>query len=752
MPKFTTFKKPDAYTLRKFVIIALCFVSLFATLLLFLMPFCVRDDVIVKAYRPIDALDFDKYATGVSLNLVTFAAVFIAVLIDIIYLLSSIKFFVKKSYAYLAKAQTFIIMNAVITALYFLGGIAYTTLRNLKEVQFRSGNNFFPFVLVAITIIAYAFAMRGTDIEVQDKKRKTAKGARIEFFIYALLAYGGTLAACLTDLMKVTFTLPDLTAVLTVNGMRLLKTFNEEDTGFRLVTFIIFVILVITTVLFLMSLTSLIGRSKMFFKITMYSIVSCGFFSLLVGLFGKYYEIVQKLNEGMILSWIGEYLEGLTLDYSYKIKSYSLFWFIGVLAVILIVLLRKPYSRGSLGEAEINITARANTAPEGGLGSLGKELPTGMTSPLRDPCPAFSEIDRKVETYKAEQEEAEGYTFINPTLPELVQFVVTYARDSRLHLSYTVNDIAAFIAGLGASHLTILQGMSGTGKTSLPKIFTEAVLGNCAIIEVESSWRDKNELLGYYNEFSRTYTPKKFTQALYRARLDSERMTFIVLDEMNLSRIEYYFSDFLSLMENEKDKREIKLVNIPLYKTEDDEVIPYLGLTDGHTVKIPDNVWFIGTANRDESTFEISDKVYDRAHTMNFNRRAPKVVSLREPIAQRYVSAEALRKLFNEACENVKFDIETCDIIRNVEELLAPYNISFGNRVANQIETFVKIYTACFTLSEQVINEALETILLSKVVSKLEFKSVENKNELAAQFEHLGLNRCSSFILRLSEE
>jgi hypothetical protein len=150
------------------------------------------------------------------------------------------------------------------------------------------------------------------------------------------------------------------------------------------------------------------------------------------------------------------------------------------------------------------------------------------------------------------------------SLSDLVKFVVEYARDSRLHLSYREEDIATFVSGLGACRLTILQGMSGTGKTSLPKIFSEAIDGNCDIIEVESSWKDKNELLGYYNEFSRTYTPKKFTQALYKAALNPEIPTFIVLDEMNLSRIEYYFSDFLSLMENEENKREIKLINIKL--------------------------------------------------------------------------------------------------------------------------------------------------------------------------------------------
>ena len=334
----------------------------------------------------------------------------------------------------------------------------------------------------------------------------------------------------------------------------------------------------------------------------------------------------------------------------------------------------------------------------------------------------------------------------------IANFVVEYARDSRLHLSYTVEDIATFIAGLGATKLSILQGMSGTGKTSLPKIFLEALMGNCEIVEVESSWRDKNELLGYYNEFSKSYTPKKFTQALYKASLNEERITFIVLDEMNLSRIEYYFSDFLSLMENEEDKREIKLLNTPIYRTNNGKIEEYQKLYHGHTLKIPKNVWFIGTANRDESTFEISDKVYDRANTMNFNKRAKKISEYGPVKSPRYLSYDDFIKALNSAKNNFSFDIDSCEIISEVEKILAPYNISYGNRIARQIEDFVRIYCSCFTNGEAMINDAVERIILSKVVAKLENKSVENKDALIAQFNRLKLYKCSEFVSKLNED
>ena len=205
-------------------------------------------------------------------------------------------------------------------------------------------------------------------------------------------------------------------------------------------------------------------------------------------------------------------------------------------------------------------------------------------------------------------------------------------------------------------------------------------------------------------------------------------------------------------MEHEEDKRELKLLNVGLFRYENGEKIDYSGLFEGHTIKIPKNIWFIGTANRDESTFEISDKVYDRAHTMNFNKRAPKVLYYNDPISPRYLPIDMLNGLFEKAKAEMDFNIDNYSAITDVEKLLAPYNISFGNRVAKQIETFVSIYCSCFSSSEAVIHDAVETILLSKVVSKLELKSLDNKEQLVAEFERLQFYRCSSFIEKLHED
>lgn len=408
--------------------------------------------------------------------------------------------------------------------------------------------------------------------------------------------------------------------------------------------------------------------------------------------------------------------------------------------------------------ANLNIEYKIYAKQEGKLNGAGTNQGLGLgidEDNNADPIPAFAELDRKEEFYKQEYERRLANSFDDVTLPKLVKHIIEYARYSEDRLSYGPVEIKTFIAGLAASRLTILQGMSGTGKTSLPKIFMESIDGICDLVAVESSWRDKNELLGFYSEFKRKYTPKSFTQFLYKATLNKDIPFFIVLDEMNLSRIEYYFSDFLSIMESRENNRYIKLFDIQLYPLNNGRS-EYLGLRDGHTIDIPTNIWFIGTANRDESTFEISDKVYDRAQTMNFNKRASKIY-IEEQInyPTKFVSYQKLRELFNESM-TIGFDAENYEVIKKVENLLKPYNISFGNRILNQIEIFVNAYVSCSEIGSnsdqnRYIHEAVDCIIYSKVVRKLELKQIMDIDLLIEEFENLGLTKCSEFLHTLIE-
>ncbi len=723
--------------------------SMLLVLFLFFVPlFSKREEYVgYKAYVLYNIFGINTYELYAS---IAFILLMLIIFVCFLYFISTISYFSKRDKSFSIKAKASIYSNVGVTLLFFLMGYFICFYQGIKKVDAYT-LSYIPFVLSLGILIIFSIFEGRYNWDLKDVKIKAKdKAFKFEPLLYVFMLTLLTLLTLVVNVvdLQVSFTIL-LDRSISLSGYELLTTYQELGGGFQLLSFILFSFLVISGILLVVSISSFFAKYKDYYKVVKVTVIANVLFVLLLGLFGLYFKIAQKINEETLKSLLETLQISLEdYSYSYKVSSQTIYLFIGSFIILLIMIFRGQLNHQIADETILKLSKDSDVPSKGQQGGFS----TDSARIEFDACPAFTEFDSKLESYKEELERRRQQTFSNLTLPTLVRFIVDYARECRLHLSYSLEDIATFVAGLGASRLTILQGMSGTGKTSLPKIFAEAIFGNCEIVEVESSWRDKNELLGYYNEFSKCYTPKKFTQCLYKARLNAEIPTFIVLDEMNLSRIEYYFSDFLSLMEHEENKREIKLLNIKLARIVEGNSYEYYGLTDGHTIKIPTNIWFIGTANRDESTFEISDKVYDRAQTMNFNKRAPKIHSFSEPLDQKFVTYAQLSDLFEIAKMTYSFEAEENKIIQRVEKLLAPYNISFGNRILKQMEDFVKIYCACFGDKNAVLNDAVEKILLSKVVSKLEFKIVENKEALALEFDKLGLTLCSAFVRKLNED
>ncbi len=697
-----------------------------------------------RPYILIGALSAD-YPIYMSIAFVIMFVVFFSALL---YFVSTVVEFVRSADAFAVKSKNFMTAATAFDLVFFVLGFSLAFYVNLSSGDGGAKNAFtvsyIPLILATATLIVYSiFCGKLNVVNIAFRPKKALK---IEPLIWIIAMTALTFLSLIFKIVviqgsAVGFTFQDIS----LSGYELLSRYKTLESGFQALAFIEVAFLLVSGVLFALTLISFLVKSKGYYKTVKTAAITNFMFVLILGLFGLYFKIVQAINVENIKSVLESAGQSLPEDFTYEVSSQTIFMLIASFAVIVAMMFRGIFNLGVEKQPADDRTLDETPA------SASRPVSEPVSQPA-DVCPAFTELDGKQPEYRAALEERRNHLFGNPTLPDIVRFVVDYARECRLHLSYSPEDMATFVAGLGASRLAILQGMSGTGKTSLPKVFTEALMGNCEIVEVESSWRDKHELLGYYNEFSKCFTPKKFTQCLYKARLNPSVLTFIVLDEMNLSRIEYYFSDFLSLMENEEDKREIKLLNVKLFRIENGEKIAYDGLVDGHTIKIPANVWFIGTANRDESTFEISDKVYDRAQTMNFNKRAPKIHSFGTPLDRKFLAYETLVELFDKAKAEYAFEAEDCVLVQKTEKLLAPYNISFGNRILRQMEDFVKIYCTCFGDKSAVENDAVEKILLSKVVSKLETKVVENKETLAAEFDKLNLKACGEFIRKLNED
>ncbi len=313
------------------------------------------------------------------------------------------------------------------------------------------------------------------------------------------------------------------------------------------------------------------------------------------------------------------------------------------------------------------------------------------------------------------------------SLEELCNSFRNYAA-SKLGFYYTIDVVRQLFAGMATSKLIILEGISGTGKTSLAYALGKFFCFDSSIIPVQPSWKDRSELLGYYNEFTKKFNETEFLKSLYITTYRKD-INVIVLDEMNLARIEYYFAEFLSVMEM-KDKENWVIDLIPSQEPGDP-----INLQEGK-LRIPQNVLFIGTANNDDSTFTISDKVYDRAISLFFDDKGrPFEAQEQEPLSIPYAQLEAL---FSEAKK--QYEISQ-DMLKKFDELdnfvIKKFKLAFGNRILKQLETFVPNYVACGGTE----TDAFDFIFTNKILKKFESLNIaflkEELQELSVYLDKL---------------
>ena len=312
------------------------------------------------------------------------------------------------------------------------------------------------------------------------------------------------------------------------------------------------------------------------------------------------------------------------------------------------------------------------------------------------------------------------------TLKDLVQYVRNYGAYARKAdpLYYSEDTIRVFLASLAASdpasRLIILQGLSGTGKSSLPTLFGEALQIHVDFVSVQPSWRDNRELLGYDNDFTNRFKETEFTKCVYRASTGTaqNQIVIIVLDEMNLARIEYYFADFLSVLEHQNADWLIPLVSS--YSEIDMDKQPRALSYENGTASlvVTKNIWFVGTANNDDSTSLITDKVYDRAQIIDMDSREPEFAV--KKVVPYYLDMSTLQELFAEAKANNEGQMTTDDWenLDTIDDYLKIMDITFGNRIKNQMNEFVPIYCACGGRKE----DAIDYYLAHKILRKLDEK------------------------------
>ena len=292
------------------------------------------------------------------------------------------------------------------------------------------------------------------------------------------------------------------------------------------------------------------------------------------------------------------------------------------------------------------------------------------------------------------------------TLASFCESFRAYAAGN-LGLYYDISDIRRFISNLGVSHILVMQGMSGTGKTSLAYAFGEFIGNPSVIVPIQPMWKERTDMIGYYNEFTGKFNETLLLQKMYEANY-SRDMYVTVLDEMNIARVEYYFAEFLSLLElPDPEKRYIDVVS-DVQKGDP-------ALLKGGRLKLPPNMWFVGTANNDDSTFAISDKVYDRAMVINLDRKTQFFEAA--PARQVRISADQFDAMVARAQKEYGMTARNARRLKKLDAyMIDKFKITFGNRIMKQIKQYIPVYLACG--GDEL--DALDDILSKKVFRKLE--------------------------------
>ena len=492
-----------------------------------------------------------------------------------------------------------------------------------------------------------------------------------------------------------------------------------------------------------------------------------GIWKIISGIFGGIYQIFNIVD---YIKQFGAYKGGFTaLDWILAIFSFILVATIWCIVIYMLYMLVKKYIRFRKSAVASEDLLEEVAALHRDVVRLNNEkerilaLKIGQTGVPLDVLNGIYDEEEESENKVGDGAEEEilprfakldaidkKYTYYNPpeyrrdfTLPEVCESFRNFAC-SRMGLYYEEKIIRLLFAGLASTKLILLQGISGTGKTSLPYALGKFIENDSTIVSVQPSWRDRTELFGYFNEFSKKFNETDVLRRIYEASYNDD-VNVIILDELNIARIEYYFAEMLSIMEM-PDFDEWRIELVPSSWINDPK-----NLRDGKLL-IPQNTWYVGTANNDDTTFAVSDKVYDRALTINIDSKGiPFDAPDTEPARLSYTY---LNSLYEKAIEQNKVDQRYLDLIEQLDDyVIKKFRVAFGNRIMKQLKIFVPVYVAC----GGTVLEGIDHILATKVFRKFESLNLslirdEIKgliNYLNTLFGKNSMTSCIEFLERL---
>lgn len=301
---------------------------------------------------------------------------------------------------------------------------------------------------------------------------------------------------------------------------------------------------------------------------------------------------------------------------------------------------------------------------------------------------------------------------------------------------YPPHLIENFYLSLKTKPFVILAGVSGTGKTKLIKLFAEAVgattdNGQFTLIPVRPDWSDPSDLIGY-SDLSGKFRPGQVTKVLLKASRNRSRPYFICLDEMNLARVEHYFSDILSILETQKWEDE-SIVTDPVIQ--EDSLMQGEDQRTYGNLSIPENVYLIGTVNMDETTHPFSKKVLDRANTIEFNDiylaqfpdEEPGMELSSAPTPNQFLRSDYLQLVDAFNADTKALITKTTHSLVQINNILEEIHAHVGFRIRDAV-CFYMLYNQRFSLCSE--EEAFDRQLLQKILPRIQGSSVSIKKVL----------------------
>ncbi|MDJ0696210.1 AAA family ATPase [Mastigocoleus sp. MO_188.B34] len=303
------------------------------------------------------------------------------------------------------------------------------------------------------------------------------------------------------------------------------------------------------------------------------------------------------------------------------------------------------------------------------------------------------------------------------------------------HTSLKVQDISA---------LVILAGISGTGKSELPQRYADYIGAQKLTLAVQPRWDSPQDLQGFYNYVEKKFKPTDLMRGLYQYNHEStmrDRMVIVLLDEMNLARVEYYFSDFLSKLETRRSHDTYLEIDVGSLPIQDNQ----------RRLRIPKEFLFVGTMNEDESTQSLSDKVLDRANVITFGK--PQYLQLRQSNSRKNNSTTSSEYLaYSDFKQWIKTPVSDSNAVNIVKEylnitnnIMAQMGHPFAHRVYQGITQYVVNYpgvednnTESFQFAKIAIADQFGQKILPKLRGLMIDDFQEQLDELEKIIEEIG--------------